>query len=354
MDYQGILTTTAQSLEGYVVDGIHNGSALPARFLTRTVEWDEGQYMQQPIQTEENDNGGDFVGMPEFNVSAQNTDQNMKWLAKGKRQSIVIPWAELAHNKTKAGVIKLMSRKMDVAKNSLKDKIATTLLGTGAGDAIEGLDLMTDSGALSSSYGTLARSTYGSVINGQVTAASGGVISLVTLGAQMDLCSPAGSDSESTDIMMTTKTVWGYVEQILDTKERYNFQNIPSYVTPYTQSGGTVTAAEKGAASGFRAIFHRGVPLIKDEKIASGKIYTLCEKYIDFARLEFPNMKQIKLSNEVTKGVYEKEPTPSAFQITEMMNPYNQLGDIGHIIVYGNLINRNPRRSGVITGVTGI
>lgn len=43
MDYQGIITTTAQSLAPYVVDGIHNGSVLPARFLTRPVDWDEGQ-----------------------------------------------------------------------------------------------------------------------------------------------------------------------------------------------------------------------------------------------------------------------------------------------------------------------
>jgi hypothetical protein len=65
-------------------------------------------------------------------------------------------------------------------------------------------------------------------------------------------------------------------------------------------------------------------------------------------------MKAVKVSNEVTKGVFTKEPAPSAFQITEMMNPYNQLGDIGHIIAYGNLINRNPVRSGVTTGTTGI
>jgi hypothetical protein len=70
--------------------------------------------------------------------------------------------------------------------------------------------------------------------------------------------------------------------------------------------------------------------------------------------LDFPQMKASCLSNEATKGVYNDEPAPSAFQITEMMNPYNQLGDIGHIIVYGNLINRNPVRAGKITGVTGI
>ena len=351
MDYAGILTTTAQSLAGYVVDGIHNGSVLPARFMTRPVEWDEGQYMQQSIQTEENDNGGDFGGMPVFDVSAQNTDQNLKWLAKGKRQSIVIPWAEIAHNQTKAGVIKLVGRKMDVAKNALKDKMGTTLTGLGVGDAIEGLDLMTDNSTLSSTYGSLSRTTYGSVINGQVNSVT--TLSLASLGTQIDACTPANS-AEGTSIMIGTKTIFGYVESLLDPKTREMYANVPTYVSPYTSNGQAVKSAELGGASGFTAIFYRGIPLVKDEKVASGKIYTLNEASIDFARLDFPQMKQIALSNEATHGVYNNEPTPSAFQITEMMNPYNQLGDIGHIIAYGNLINRNPVRSGAITGVTGI
>lgn len=351
MDYAGILTTTAQSLAPYVVDGIHNGSVLPARFLTRPVEWDEGQYMQQPIQAEENNNGGDFVGMPVFDVSAQNTDVNLKWLAKGKRQSIVVPWAEIAHNKTKAGVIKLVGRKMDVAKNALKDKIATTLTGLGAGDAIEGLDLMTDDSALSSTYGTLSRTTYGTVINGQSNTLA--TLTLAGIGTQFDACTPANS-SEGTTIAITTKTVWGYVEKLLDPKTREMYNNVPTYVSAYTQNGGAVKSAELGGASGFTAIFHRGIPIVKDEKIGSGKMYTLNENSIDFARLDFPQMKAVSVSNEVTKGVFSGEPAPSAFQITEMMNPYNQLGDIGHIIVYGNFINRNPVRSGVLTGITGV
>jgi hypothetical protein len=51
----------------------------------------------------------------------------MKWAPKGKRESIVIPWAEVAVNKTKAGVIKLVGRKMDVVKNALKDKIGNDI-----------------------------------------------------------------------------------------------------------------------------------------------------------------------------------------------------------------------------------
>jgi hypothetical protein len=351
MDYAGILTTTAQSLAGYVVDGIHNGSVLPARFLTTPVDWDEGQYMQQPIQTVENDNGGDFVGMPVFDVSAQNTDQNLKWLAKGKRQSIVVPWVEIAHNQTKAGVIKLVGRKMDVAKNALKDKLGTTLVGLGLGDAIEGLDLMTDDSTQSSTYGSLSRTTYGGVINGHVTSVV--TLSLSALGTEIDACTPANT-AEGTTLMIGTKTIFGYVESLLDPKTREMYANVPVYVSPYTASGGAVKSAELGGASGFSAIFYRGIPLVKDEKVASGKIYYVNENAIDFARLDIPQMKTVALSNEATKGVFANEPAPSAFQITDLMNPYNQLGDIGHIIAYGNLINRNPGRSGVTTGTTGI
>lgn len=351
MDYAGIITTTAQSLAAYVVDGIHNGSVLPARFMTTPVDWDEGQYMQQPIQTEENDNGGDFVGMPVFDVSAQNTDVNLKWLPKGKRQTIVLPAAEVATNKTKAGVIKLVARKMDVAKNALKDKLGTTLTGLGLGDAIEGLDLMTDNSTLSSTYGTLSRTTYGSVINGQVNAVT--TLALSSLGTQFDACTPANS-AEGTTVAITTKTVWGYIEQLLDPKTRQMYENVPSYVSAYTSNGQTVKSSELGGASGFTAIFHRGIPIVKDEKVASGKTYTLNEPSIEFASLEFPGYKKIQLSNEATKGVFSREPSAGAFQMTELIDPYNQLGQIGHIFVYGNLINRNPVRSGVITGTTGI
>lgn len=351
MDTQGIITSTAQSLSGYVVDGIHNGSVVPARFMPNPVDWDEGLEYRQPIQVSENDNGGPFVGMPIFDVSAQNNDQNLRWLAKGERQSIVVPWAEVAHNKTKAGVIKLVARKMDVAKDSMLNRLGTELLAVGAGDAIEGLDLMTDNSTISSTYGQLARSVYGNVINGQLNILV--TLSLAALGTQLDACTPANSD-QGTTMMLTTKTIFGYTETLLDPKTREMYANVPVYVSPYTKAGTAVKAAQLGGASGFVAIFHRGVPMIKEEKVSTGKLYTLNENSIDFVSLEFPQMSTVSFSNEVTRGVYgTDDQIPSAFQMTSMLQPPNQLGEIGHMIAYGNLINRNPVRSGAYTGITG-
>jgi hypothetical protein len=88
--------------------------------------------------------------------------------------------------------------------------------------------------------------------------------------------------------MIGTKTIFGYVESLLDPKTREMYANVPTYVSPYTANGQAVKAAQLGGASGFQAIFYRGVPLVKDEKVASGVIYTLNEGAIDFARLRLP------------------------------------------------------------------
>ena len=60
------------------------------------------------------------------------------------------------------------------------------------------------------------------------------------------------------------------------------------------------------------------------------------------------------MANQVTEGVYDDIKQPSFLQLRDFMSPVNQLGDIGALIVLGNLICRQPRRQGVITGITKI
>ncbi len=81
-------------------------------------------------------------------------------------------------------------------------------------------------------------------------------------------------------------------EMIKASREMYD--NVPTYVSAYTEAGGAVKSAELGGASGFTAIFHRGIPFVKDEKVASGKIYTLNEDSIDFVSLNFPLLRRFR------------------------------------------------------------
>lgn len=311
-----------------------------------------GIYEKQPIQVAEVTTAIDFQGIGNFNTADNTTDVNLQWEAKGLGDSVIIGYAELGLNQTKAQVINLVKRKFDVVKNSLIAAAGTRFYGLGAGSAIEGLQLSTDAGTYSSSYGGLSRTTYGTYINGQVTAASGGVISFNTLAAQLDLCSAAASTTESTNLILTTKTVWALIEKLVESKSRGNYDTSRGNlrVSPYTPMGVAVEAKLVGMA-GYESIYFRGVPTVKDDQCPSGLVYTLNENHIKFVSSKIAYCETVSMKQSVTEGALE-EVNATAWQVSKEAKPTNGLGDVRQIAIYGNVTNENPIRSGVITGVT--
>lgn len=354
MDYSRLIATTSQSVAPFVVDAIHGSSVLVGRVTggTNMKPWDMGIYERQPIQVSDISTAVDFQGIGNFNTADNSTDVNLQWEAKGLGDSVIIGYAELGLNQTKAQVINLVKRKFDVVKNSLIAAAGSRLYGLGAGSAIDGLQLSTDAGTYSSSYAGLSRTTYGTAINGQVTAASAGVVSFNTLAAQIDLCSAAASSLESTNLILTTKSVWALVEKLVESKSRGNYDTSRGNlrVSPYTPMGVAVDASDAGRA-GYEAIYFRGIPVVKDDQCPSGLIYTLNENHLQFVSSQVAYCENIKMGQEVTKGALE-EAVSTAWQVSKEAKPTNGLGDVRQIVAYGNFVNRDPVRSGVITGVT--
>lgn len=355
MDYSRLITTTSQRVASFVVDAIHGSSVLVGRATGGNVTpWEMGIYEKQPIQVSDVSTAVDFQGIGNFNTADNSTDVNLQWEAKGLGDSVVIGYAELGLNQTKAQVINLVKRKFDVIRNSLIAAAGTRLYGLGQGAAIEGLQLSTDAGTYSSAYGGLSRTTYGTAINGQVTPASGGILSFNSLAAQIDLCSAAASTLESTNLILTTKTNWALVEKLVETKSRGNYDTSRGNlrVTPYSPMGVALDAAQVGMA-GYESIYFRGIPTVKDDQCPTGLLYTLNENHLDFVSSNIAYCNSITMSEEVTKGALEQVKT-TAWQVSKEAKPVNGLGDVRQIAIYGNFVNRNPRRSGVITGITGV
>ena len=115
MDYSRLITTTSQAVAPFVVDAIHGSSVLVGRATgSRIKPWEMGVYERQPIQVEEVSTAVDFQGIGNFNTADNSTDVNLQWEAKGLGDSVVIGYAELGLNQTKAQVINLVKRKFDV------------------------------------------------------------------------------------------------------------------------------------------------------------------------------------------------------------------------------------------------
>jgi hypothetical protein len=353
MDYSRLITTTSQSVAPFVVDAIHGSSVLVGRATgTRIKPWEMGIYEKQPIQVEEITTAVDFQGIGNFNTADSSADVNLQWEAKGLGDSVVIGYAELGLNQTKAQVINLVKRKFDLVKNSLIAASGSRLYGLGSGSAIEGLQLQTDDGTYTANYAGLSRATYGTAINGQLTPAAAGVISFAALAAQIDLCSAAASSMESTNLILTTKSVWALIETLVESKSRGNYDTSRGNlrVSPYTPMGVAVDAKDVGRG-GYESIYFRGIPTVKDDQCPTGLVYTLNENHIQFVSSKIAYCENISMAQSVTKGALE-EAKSTAWQVSKEAKPTNGLGDVRQIAIYGNFVNRNPFRSGVITGVS--
>lgn len=340
-----------------IVDFVNNSNIFTARVTSQPKNW-KGVTVSQPITIANSTTGGSFDGLDTFDTSATNNTRSLTWYVKAYEQSVVVPGIEKAVNgNSEKQVLSLVATRMDEAKNSLADSLGDLLYGYGIGKDIEGLGLIVDNGTATSAYGGINRADLPAV-NADVTAAAGGNLTLDLVSAEFDNVSAAGSGQEAPTIALTTKAVWSMFEKILNSKLQatYSATTVTGYnrVSGKTPVGTSVPATALKGALGVDAISYRGKPVVADDKAPAGTFFWLNENYLEFRRLLSPDLKSVGSRNEVTEGVYKDIEMPSFLQLRDFMSPVNQFGEIGALIVLGNLICRSPRRQGKITGITAI
>lgn len=347
---------TYQDILPSIVDQINNSNVFLARILSKPGTW-KGIYEAQPIEIANSTTGGSFSGMDTFPTSATNNTRLMTWYLAAYEQSVVVPGIERAVNaNNEKQVLMLLKTRMDEAKISANQSVGQIAYGYGAGKDFDGLGLIVDNGTFTSSYAGLQRST-NTYINADVTAVSGGIITLDYLSSEFDNVSAAGSTSESPTMGLTTKTIWTYIEGLIQpmVSARYETLQLRGYdrIDGGTPIGEMRPAGEKTSGfAGFNAISYRARPLVADDNCTSQTFFWLNEHYIEFKRLVDSGLKQISSTVEVTEGYYKDVPFPSAWQFRELISPVNQYGEVGLLILMGNLIARQPRRNGKLTGIT--
>lgn len=340
-----------------IVDFVNNSNIFTARMTSNPKNW-KGVTEQQPITIANSTTGGSFDGLDEFDTSATNNTRVLTWYVKAYNQSVVVPGIEKAVNgNSEKQVLSLVATRLDEAKNSMANSLGDLFYGYGVGKDIEGLGLIVDNGTATSSYGGITRADLPSV-NADVTPASSGTLTLDLVSGEFDNVSAAGSGQEAPTIALTTKAIWSMFEKLINSKlwVGYTATSITGYnrVSGKTPIGVSVPASELKGALGVDAISYRGKNVVADDKATTGRFFWLNENYLEFRRLLSSDLKSVSSKNQVTEGVYQDIEMPSFMQLRDFMSPVNQFGEIGALIVLGNVICRQPRRQGVITGITGI
>jgi hypothetical protein len=346
-----VTTVTRNTIVPKAYDTINKGSPVLMSLLQNAKPWRTGVKYEVIWQYQDTTNGGNTGIADHLDTNRQNTRITGTFEPKMTYKPIVIANIEQVLNSGDEQVIDLMTVEFDTQAKSLMNLMAQNLFtGTGSGDSWDSLDMAADDGTNYTTYGGQSKSTYTSLRGYYL--ASAGATTLAKL-ATADDATTVGMESAS--FIATTKSIWSTYESLLT----------PIVRAGYVQSGypkmnafGMVSKTDALAGNqGFDVLFFRGKPVVKDEQIPSGRIYFVNTNYFGFkgislakAGLKTVNFKE---NNDGTpKGVPGRVPSTLGFNFRDMMNPTDQLAEVGHLVYAGNWISENPRLQGQMRGAS--
>lgn len=269
---------------------------------------------------------------------------------------VVVSGMDKAVNKTEAQVLDLVRVELESRQEDAIDDLGTMFYSDGSGNSskdFNGLENLIDDGTVSATIGELTRSSYTVHLDSTVTA-SGGTLDLDKIAALTTATSAGSAPSNQPSFFLSTETVRDYYESLLTATVKANYESFGLPMVTRT-SRSPIRGAELKGAMGFTALTYRGIPWISDEKCTASHLWAVNEGWLNWYGLKDSDLKEISLSTTNIEGVYQDAPSKNVgFQWTDFMVPVNQYGIVAHIYLLGELVNWNPRRDGVLTGVTGV
>lgn len=323
-----------------VVDGVFNENTFARMILSEAKKW-RGREMKFPITTEEMVGGTSFSGFDSLPTASSNVIRSLAFDPKFYQIHISLPLTELSVNEgsTEEQVLGLAETYTKLATIQMADELGDIFYSDGTGNGakdFDGLGNMVDDGTDTTTYGKLDRATYGANINAQVLP-SGGTL---TLGLMRTLYNLVDDGPVSPTDVLTTKTIFGFYESLLQPQERYN------------KPTGDIANFKMG--TGARELQYLDMPIKADRKATAETMFMLNMPNINFHGLPFRGASPIQVSpGDIVDSQYDKA-EGLGFSWSGWMSITDQAAIIGRIFLGGQLSCDNPRRNGKLTGVTTV
>ena len=350
-----VTTITQDVILPSVIDNILGDNFISFRILSNAKRWN-GETLSRPIKVAKSTLGGSFSGLDTHSTATVNTRVKMNYYLKGYEMPVAVPGMEKAVNKTEAQVLDLIKVELESSQEDALDDLGDMFYGNGTGNSnkdFEGLGNLIDDGTVSSTLGGLTRSAYTPNLDSRVTA-SGGTFDLDKMATLTTACSFGSSLKHRPSFFLSNETVQDYYESVLQPTVRANYEAFGLPVMTRT-SKSPVRAAELKGAMGYTSYTYRGIPWVADEKSTAQYLWAVNEGWLEWYGLKDSDLKDISLQSAGIDSLYNEAPSKNVgFQWTDFMVPINQYGIVAHIYLLGNLVNWNPRRNGVLTGITGV
>jgi hypothetical protein len=350
---------TERKLHAKVVDNVLSAPTYFSRVLGAGKPF-LGKTEDITVDVTQDTQGEFFVGLETLNSSAANTTITLSYAHTAFTQPKVSIMLESFANAGQTGTIPLDAFKYEKAAAEALQKFGSAIYSDGTANQPNGLgNIVLDSCTI----GGQSRSSY-SQLNATVTA-SGGTLTLAKMATLHDAISAAGLMSEEPNVGVTTKTVWSLYEQLLTPNVRTSYNEAGYPALAVRGKYAMKNKSELKNASGFSALTYRGMPIIKDDFCTSGVMFFLNENYFDWmGRAIVPDDYKEFLTkvNLGTMKAYEGTGAealdmPSEYNGWFYQKPLmlpNQAGMISRFYVIGQMVAKGFRRSGKLTGITGV
>jgi hypothetical protein len=347
-----------RKLHAKVVDQIQNAPTFYSRVQSKG-EPMEGKTMDWTIDVVADTQGEFFVGLETLNSSYAQTTITMSYAHTAFTQPKVGKMLDDFANTGSTATINLDVFKYEKAAQEAIQRLGSAIYADGTANRPNGLGIIVlDSGTI----GGQSRSTYYQL--NATNTASGGTLTLAKLATLDDNTRAASLMASTTNLGLTTKTVWSLYEQLLQPNVR---QDYASYGPPKMGvRSNTVTRGDKADnGTGFLAIEHRGKPIIADDFCTSAALFYLNEDSFGWVGRSIVPDKYKSIVEKVDLGTARATEGVGA-QVMDMPSEYNgwfyqkdmvlpnQAGTIGRFYVIGQFCTWEPRRSGKLTGITGV
>lgn len=346
---------TLEDYNSNVVDTFNKSSEFMKRVVSRPTKWN-GRVYQSPITVGVSSLGESFKGTETFDTSIDFAPQQMTWYPTGYAQPVGVSLVERSANATPAGQIDLYKASWQYAQNSMITQVGGIFYNYGSGNDFDGAGAIVDDGTNTSTYAGLTRATFPTINAGGSTgliAASGGVLDLATMASADDASTISGDSSETSNMVMGNQTIFTLYEGLLLPTVRATYQTLGGgFIAGATNVQGQAdTNQSQHLNHGATSLEYRGKVLVRDQKSTSGVMWFWNENWWQFRSLPLIGLNIVATQESVTSGAYDGYHV-SAVQFRQMMQPYNQLAEVGIFVMYGQMICTNPNRNEAITGIT--
>lgn len=351
---------TEESFLPVIFDQVISSTALALRTIGNGKKW-KGRQMVVPVKLSNSSTAASFSGLDSFTASELNTKQKMEFDLRAVRQPIALAGLEMQVNGVgETQVIDMVKEALEETQTELMDYVAGILYGLGTGNGNKdflGIGAFADDGTDVSTVGGLSRSTY-TVLNGTRTNSSGTLAldKMATLYSNVS----KGSAMSTPTMAPTTETIFDLYEQLLTPTVRESYSMTGRYnLSRSPEAAGGMSREGLQGMSGFTAISYRGVPLVRDEKCTSGRLFMLNEHYMEWRgadAAEETGYRPVKFNPSTIDGVYAENPLSgvSGFNWSGFRATMNQYGVVADVIITGNLIPKRLNFQGQLTNITGV